>query len=247
VSLADYLDLLEPRGLAPAPGTVYRPSEVRLAPIVVAPGSMVSRTAQADADLIAAARRYCGSSGLSLGYTPGVVFDPSRTRAKTPAKYSRSATTTFRSPSRDFTRVLQTGAGAGASAPDPAAEQNRRDCVAMCAANPGSPDCAPDAPGRPGSGGFCAPWLPGGTQATDTGGGGAGACPPGLTWNGTSCVPPVYDPGGGSTPSCPEGSVWNGQECAVPAPPAATTKSSNWGLLFGLAAVAFVARRALMR
>lgn len=242
--LSDYLDLIEPTAKAPlpifarapvaaqAPSAVYAPPSVTLAPVSVSPGRVVAATAQADADLVAAARRYCGAAGVSgLGYTPGTVYIP----PARPAKY-RVSSSTVRSASDAFRYVQPRPVSV---APDPAADRARADCVALCTANPGSPDCAPDAPGRPGSGGFCAAWLPGGTQGAPPGpGGGSGG--PGDGSGG---------PGPG-TPLCPEGSFWNGLECQVPAtlpPSSPPAQKSNWGLLFGLAAVAFVARRALMR
>jgi len=243
--LADYLDLLEPRTTiapaAPPPSqTAFRPAQITVAPMSrPAPSAVPTQMTW----------RQC----LGAAPPPGMIYRP-------PTKYRRS-TTRVSTPSSDFRRVLQTP-GPASPAADPAADQARADCVAFCAANPASADCRPDAPGQPGSGGFCAAWLPGGTQGGGGGGGGGGTLFPGGGGGGGTLFPGrSFDPGGGGgggggggTPQCPEGSFWNGMECQVPAiqeereereERREAQKGSNWGLLLGLAVVAFVARRAM--
>lgn len=205
--LADYLDLLEPPGFAPAaPSTAMHPTP------------SVSRTGFAPAAPSTATRlawRQC----LAAAPPPSTTARATMTqRSFAPiAPIVRPYAPTFHVPSPDEAQ----------------ADRNRRDCVAMCAANPGSPDCTPDAPGQPGSGGFCAPWLPGGTQGSPppqpAQPGATPSCPDGYFWDGLRCARAGFDPGGPPVPD------------AGPPPPAA---KSGAGLAVGVIA-ALVAWRLL--
>jgi hypothetical protein len=177
VNLADYLDLLEPPGFAPtAPSTAMRPAPA------------VSRTGFApEAPASVAARPLTWRQCLAAAPPPSTTARATMTqRSFAPiAPIVRPYAPTFHVPSPDEAQ----------------ADRNRRDCVAMCAANPGSPDCTPDAPGQPGSGGFCAPWLPGGTQGSPPPQPGATpSCPDGYFWDGLRCARAGFDPGGPPVP-----------------------------------------------
>ncbi|MGL4255644.1 MAG: hypothetical protein ACRCSL_04865 [Microbacterium sp.] len=205
MNLADYLDLLEPPGFAPG--------------VTSSPAPTMSRTGFAPAAPQVVSRQLAWRQCLAAAPTAPTARATRLVPTFGPlAPIRRAYAPSFHVPSPDEAQ----------------ADRNRRDCVAMCAANPGSPDCAPDAPGQPGSGGFCAPWLPGGTQGS----------------------PPPQPSQPGATPSCPDGYFWNGLRCSSAGfetdpgtpgpgtPGGATPQKSGAGLAVGVIA-ALVAWRLL--